>query len=88
MTWKELCICIIGEQLVPVIGPHGDELHGVTVSIRKDYAIVQVWNKKAHPETTEEHIAKFIKEKIIPNVKTTAFFYKRAFPVPGYLLLY
>lgn len=60
-----------------MLAQHGDALHGVTVSIRKDYAIIQVWNKKAHPETEEQHIYKFIKANIIPNVKLTAFFYKR-----------
>jgi hypothetical protein len=77
-VWKEMCICLIGEQISPVLATHGDELHGVTVSIRKEYAIIQVWNKRAHPETEEEHIAKYLKAHVIPEVKTTAFFYKRA----------
>jgi len=75
-AWEELILAAIGEQFTTV-AEEGDAVNGVTVSIRKDNAILQVWNKQAHPEAQSQSILKFTLEKVLKGIPTITPFYKR-----------
>eukprot|EP01124_Arcella_intermedia_P023186 TRINITY_DN3630_c0_g1_i1.p1 TRINITY_DN3630_c0_g1~~TRINITY_DN3630_c0_g1_i1.p1 ORF type:complete len:189 (+),score=40.27 TRINITY_DN3630_c0_g1_i1:55-621(+) len=72
-VWRELVLAVIGEQFSPEL-EEGDDINGVTVSIRANCHVVQVWNRKAS-ETSKETILRKIK-KLLPNVTIEAIFYK------------
>jgi len=71
-AWKELVLASIGEQFAPVL-QDGDDITGVTVSIRGYDNIVQLWNKQADANKTK------IWDKVLlvlPNTNIITYFYK------------
>ena len=46
-VWQELLLAAIGEQLSVSIHPD-DEVCGVSVRIRHDYDVIQIWNQYSH----------------------------------------
>ena len=71
-AWRELLLACIGEQFATVLAK-GDDICGLTVSIRQYDNILQLWNRDANG-----HIdALFSKVKsILPGVELTKAFYK------------
>jgi hypothetical protein len=73
-AWKELCLAVVGEQFASALKP-GDSINGLTCSVRKDYALVQIWNKQAHPEAEEGNVMKKARE-ILGSMNISTFYYK------------
>jgi len=72
MVWKELVLAIIGEQFEPVLA-NGDEICGLTVSIRQYDDVVRLWNTNA--STSTPSLLNRIKE-LLPDVELRNPFYK------------
>lgn len=71
-AWRELLLACIGEQFATVLAK-GDDICGVTVSIRQYDNILQLWNRDANGHTD----ALFSKVKaILPGVELSKAFYK------------
>src|SRR5690606_33848419 len=71
-VWKELVLAVIGEQFEPVIAS-GDEISGLTVSVRQYDDIVRLWNTCANAKTP--NLLNRIKE-LLPDVDIRNPFYK------------
>jgi len=71
-VWKELVLAVIGEQFEPVIAS-GDEISGLTVSIRQYDDIFRLWNTCANSKTP--NLLTRIKE-LLPGVEIRNPFYK------------
>jgi len=72
-VWKELVLAAIGEQFAPILGEN-DDINGITVSIRQQYDVIQVWNRNAD-ETAQSKIFSRIK-KLLPKIEFIAHYYK------------
>ncbi|KAK2165283.1 hypothetical protein LSH36_52g02025 [Paralvinella palmiformis] len=72
-VWKELLLAAIGENLSDCMA-EGDEVSGLTVSVREREDLIQIWTVKAdlHEQST---IVKKI-EELLPRVTFSAIFYK------------
>jgi len=46
-VWKEIVLAAIGEQFAPIL-EEGDEINGISVSIREPLDLVQIWNRQAN----------------------------------------
>jgi hypothetical protein len=71
-VWRELLLAAVGEQFSDALQT-GDDISGVTASIRQNYDIIQIWNTKADGDVDK------IRDKVIailPNVTFLATFYK------------
>lgn len=79
-AWTELILAAIGEQFSTAV-EEGDAVNGVTVSIRRENAILQVWNKQAHPEAETKKILNFTKNKVLQGINIVQEFYKRTFSI-------
>lgn len=73
VVWKELLLAAIGEQLSNSMA-EGDEVGGLSISIRERDDIIQIWNKQSglHEQST---IIQKVKE-LLPNITFSAVFYK------------
>lgn len=78
--WNELVLAAIGDQFQLHLA-EGDELNGVTVSVRLSDDVVQVWNKDAS-ELAREKLFKRIKQLLPANARIIAHYYKRTYPLP------
>ncbi|XP_041379633.1 eukaryotic translation initiation factor 4E type 3-like [Gigantopelta aegis] len=72
-VWKELLLAAIGEQMSDCMAD-GDEVGGISVSIRDRDDIVQIWNIASDLSEQSTIISK-VKE-LLPNVTFPALFYK------------
>lgn len=72
IVWKELVLALIGEQFEPAI-TNGDDICGLTVSIRHNDDIVRLWNKNA--ACNPSGLLSRLKE-LLPNVEVRTAFYK------------
>ncbi|CAB3981300.1 eukaryotic translation initiation factor 4E type 3-like [Paramuricea clavata] len=73
-AWKELLLAIIGEQSLNDVLADGDEIVGLSVSIRDRDDILQIWNAKANL-ASESKVLKKISE-ILPQLNIEDAFYK------------
>jgi len=71
-VWRELVLAVIGEQFAPILS-EDDDIGGVTISIRHNDNIAEVWNKKAQGDT--QAIQKKIGE-LLPEITLRNCFYK------------
>jgi len=72
-VWKELVLAVIGEQFEPAITT-GDDICGLTVSIRQYDDILRLWNTNSTSETRDNLLVR-IKE-LVPDVDIKNPFYK------------
>jgi len=70
--WRELVLAAIGEQFSPVLN-EGDDICGVSVSIRNSDNIVQLWTKSQRNKS--QRVINRIQE-LAPNVQFITTFYK------------
>ncbi|XP_035220978.1 eukaryotic translation initiation factor 4E type 3-like [Stegodyphus dumicola] len=71
-VWKELLLAAIGEQFADCVN-EGDDVCGVSVTVREKDDIIQVWNSDANLGT--EGIKHKVNE-LLPGVKFTTEFYR------------
>jgi len=72
-VWKELILAVIGEQFTPFL-EEGDDINGVTVSLRQTNDIIQVWNRRSS-EQGKDKIFKKVRN-LLPNINFEAHYYK------------
>ena len=70
--WKELLLAVIGEQFSKNLSS-GDDINGVTVSIRFKDNIIELWNKKCETHSAIEGKLK----EILRDFDTASLFYKQ-----------
>ncbi|XP_046636153.1 eukaryotic translation initiation factor 4E type 3-like [Daphnia pulicaria] len=72
-VWRELLLAAIGEQFCDYVEP-GDDICGVSVSVRDRDDIVQIWNI----DSTKADKARIIQkiQELCPNIEFQAVFYK------------
>ncbi|VDI26820.1 eukaryotic translation initiation factor 4E type 3-like [Mytilus galloprovincialis] len=72
-VWKELLLAAIGEQFSDCLA-EGDEISGMSISVRERDDILQIWNTQAllHEQAT---VIDKVKE-LLPDVHFPAIFYK------------
>jgi len=71
-VWKELLLAVIGEQFSMSLEP-GDDICGVTVSIRREDNIIELWTRDSNLKS--QNIFKIINQ-IMPDVDLKAPYYK------------
>ncbi|XP_070514863.1 eukaryotic translation initiation factor 4E type 3-A isoform X2 [Cardiocondyla obscurior] len=72
-VWKEVVLAAIGEQFATDVA-QGDEICGVTVSIRDREDLIQIWNINADLVAKATVLSKV--HSLVPNVKFLGEFYK------------
>ncbi|XP_048585010.1 eukaryotic translation initiation factor 4E type 3 isoform X2 [Nematostella vectensis] len=72
-VWKELLLAAIGEQFAPCMG-EGDEVCGISVSMRDRDDIVQIWDTKARTAADATVLRKVC--ELLPDVDFQDPFYK------------
>ncbi|WAR25106.1 IF4E3-like protein [Mya arenaria] len=72
-VWQELLLAAIGEHLSDFLA-EGDEISGISVSMRERDDIVTIWNTKSQLSEKSDILVK-VKE-LVPDVNFTAAFYK------------
>ncbi|KAJ8679683.1 hypothetical protein QAD02_015470 [Eretmocerus hayati] len=72
-VWREVVLAAIGEQFSDSLA-EGDEICGVTVSIRERDDLIQVWNVDATLAEKSSVIGKI--HSLVPEVTFTTEFYK------------
>lgn len=72
-VWKELLLAAIGEQFSDCLA-EGDEISGISISIRERDDILHIWNTKALLHEQANVIDK-VKE-LLPDINFSAIFYK------------
>jgi hypothetical protein len=75
-VWKEVILALIGEQFEGSLG-EGDEICGLTVSIRQHDDIIRIWNTNASANSSG--LLGRLKE-IIPKAELRSPFYKGTTP--------
>ncbi|XP_051163396.1 eukaryotic translation initiation factor 4E type 3-like [Leptopilina boulardi] len=73
IVWKEVVLAAIGEQFSENLA-EGDEVCGVTVSIRERDDLVQIWNENAALASKATILDKI--HKLLPEIEFAAEFYK------------
>ncbi|XP_064633467.1 eukaryotic translation initiation factor 4E type 3-B-like [Lineus longissimus] len=73
IVWKELLLAAIGEQFCDYMC-EGDDVTGLSVSIRDRDDIIQIWNCDAKLAEQSKIVEKV--KKLVPNVVFSAIFYK------------
>jgi len=74
-VWRDLCLAAIGENFYSVLRP-GDTINGITVSIRRNDVVVQVWNKLAEEEPEQKRIINHLITSVLKNYQVSDYFYK------------
>jgi len=72
-VWQELLLACVGEQFLDDINPD-DEILGLSVSIRKNDDLIQVWNLNSEM-AADSNVVRKIKE-LCPDVQFETSFYK------------
>lgn len=75
-VWRELCLAAIGENFYNVLQP-GDAINGITVSIRRADAVIQVWHKITADEPDAQRIINHVVKSVLSDFKIeNPWFYK------------
>uniref|UniRef100_V9IFK5 Eukaryotic translation initiation factor 4E type 3 n=2 Tax=Apis cerana TaxID=7461 RepID=V9IFK5_APICE len=69
--WKEMVLAAIGEQFAECVA-EGDEVCGITVSIRDREDLVQIWNTNATLASKATILNKI--HSLLPNVNFSEFY--------------
>ncbi|XP_013401670.1 eukaryotic translation initiation factor 4E type 3-like, partial [Lingula anatina] len=72
-VWKELLLAAIGEQFSDSMAK-GDDINGISVSIRERDDILQIWNKDSSLADQSTIVEKV--KSLLPHVRFSAMFYK------------
>jgi len=72
-VWQELLLACVGEQFLDDINPD-DEILGLSVSIRKNDDLIQVWNMNSAMASDSDVIRKI--KQLCPDVQFETSFYK------------
>lgn len=73
-AWKELLLAVIGEQPLDDALAEGDEIVGISISIRDRDDIVQIWNAQANLATQSKVLTKI--GNLLPRLDVEDAFYK------------
>ncbi|XP_019627199.1 PREDICTED: eukaryotic translation initiation factor 4E type 3-B-like [Branchiostoma belcheri] len=73
VVWKELLLAVIGEQFTDHTA-EGDEVVGLSVSVRERDDIIQIWNQNAEVADKASVVSKF--RELLPNTSFPTLFYK------------
>jgi translation initiation factor 4E len=74
-VWRDLCLAAIGENFYSVLRP-GDAINGVTVSIRRNDVVVQVWNKLAEEEPEQKRVITHVINSVLKEYQIGDYWYK------------
>ncbi|KAL6721756.1 hypothetical protein ACLMJK_000861 [Lecanora helva] len=76
--WKEVLMMAVGEQFADIIQP-GDDLCGLSMSIRFNNNLISIWNRVGSNEKTKDGILSVILDQISPDLKPREghYYYKR-----------
>lgn len=72
-VWKALLLDAIGEKLSDNVA-EGDDILGVSVSIRENEDLIQIWNSDARLNEKADVIGRL--REVLPSVSFPVFFYK------------
>ncbi|XP_063235203.1 eukaryotic translation initiation factor 4E type 3-like [Bacillus rossius redtenbacheri] len=73
-VWKELLVAVIGESFADCLAD-GDEICGVSVTVREKDDLVQVWNKLAKMADDATILAAI--QRLLPDVSFPSQYYKQ-----------
>lgn len=74
-VWRDLCLAAIGENFHSILRPN-DTINGVTVSIRRNDVVIQVWNKLVDDEPESKRVFNHIQDVILKSYTISEHFYK------------
>ncbi|CAG0901511.1 unnamed protein product [Darwinula stevensoni] len=76
IVWKELLLAAIGEQFEDYVTP-GDEIVGISVSVREKDNLLQIWNADAPLGEDPQARVLYKVQQLLPNTQFLSLFYKR-----------
>ncbi|KAI5367730.1 Putative translation Initiation factor eIF- 4e [Septoria linicola] len=91
--WQEICMMAIGEQLQEAVQADQqtktsfrDDICGVSLSVRFNSMLIQIWNRDAGHQTGVENIFNAVLQGISPDIKPkeSSYYYKKHIEHAGF----